>query len=81
MSFHVVTTGMGSAPEILFEHKIKTYGGSVEQNMTSETTHIIVDEKIDLEKLVRLAIKTKKFGTDSHRTGMESRRRRCVNRR
>ena len=52
MAFHLVTTGTGSAREKLFEHKIKTYGGSVEHNVTSETTHINVDEKMDFEKIV-----------------------------
>ena len=56
--FYIVPTGIGSIRAKLFMGKIQKHGGSVSTQISPYVTHILVDDKMDWSRLMRIT----KFG-------------------
>lgn len=51
LNFYILPTGIGSTRRKVFETQAVKHGGSVSGSVNKETTHVIVDETVTLEKL------------------------------
>ncbi|KAK6185802.1 hypothetical protein SNE40_007952 [Patella caerulea] len=51
---YILKAGIEKARLKIFETQVEKYGGEISYSLSDDLTHIIVEDKIDLEKLCRL---------------------------